>query len=116
MILLQGFCPMGCGQTLYAEDMKVENRVICLGSDCPRPLAAQEILSDGETGHVVRFGSDGFTVRHPLKERLSKELFDCMLHRACADLDQPPNNRPGTYRARLEEGILVVSRIEEETS
>lgn len=113
MIRVEGYCPMGCGETLQAEEGRAVNRIVCWGSECPRPLAAQEVLSDSETGHVVRFRTDGFTVRHPLWERLGKELFDCVLHQVCASLERPPNNQPGTYRARLEDGALVLSATDE---
>lgn len=112
MILVQGFCPMGCGQVLYAEEMSTENKIICMGEDCPRPLAAQEILSDGETGHIVTFRGEGFTIRHPLRERLGNDLVDCLFHRFCSGLPGAPNGRDATYRARPDGSGWIFEVIE----
>lgn len=112
MIRLEGFCPMGCGQTLYAEEGRASARTICLGSDCPRPLAAQEILSDGETGHVVTFRGEGFTIRHPLRERLGDDLTNCLFHRFCESLPGPPDGRNGSYRVHPDKGGWTFEEIE----
>lgn len=96
MIRVQGFCPMGCGETLKAGEGMAFNPVLCLAQDCPDPVAAQKILGDSETEHLVQFGRTGFTVRHPLRERIDDQLLSCELHRACA---QNPDLM-GLYRAR----------------
>ena len=114
MINLDGYCPMGCGQTLRAEETKLVNRVICWAPACPDPLAAQKILQDSETEHVVRFSfhSEGFTIRHPLRERLDDALLYCKLTDFCFKLSQAPNGVPGSYRAILEEDAWIFQRID----
>lgn len=92
---VQGWCPMGCDAGLV---LGRGARVTCASLDCPRPDAAAEILADRETGHIVTFTRDGFTIRHPLRERLDDALMDCALHEHCASLPGPPV-RPGKYRA-----------------
>lgn len=92
---VNGFCPMGCGQTLWT--MSGDN-IECIASDCPDPHAVAKILEDRETEHVVHFGRTVFTVRHPLRERLGDQLLRCELHNYCFNLDGPPVP-PGSYRA-----------------
>ena len=90
-----GFCPMGCGRTLF---LGIGGYVTCRLDKCPNPSAASDILGEWETEHLVTFDERGFTVKHPLRERIKDELLTCALHRHCADLDGPPA-QPGTYRA-----------------
>ena len=87
-----GYCPMGCGQTLYLDD----GRIYCRSPQCPRGDAVSDLLADAETNHIVWLRDEDFTIRHPLRERLGDELLNCQLH---ADLAQwgPPLN-PGKYR------------------
>lgn len=73
---VKGYCPMGCGQTLVHDS----GEVVCTDYQCPRPWASTELLNDPETGHVVDLDEHGFTVRHPLRERLDDELLSCDLH------------------------------------
>lgn len=91
-----GYCPFGCGATLF---LAAGGHVTCSGADCPRSGAVTDLLADTETEHIVLFGETGFTVRHPLRERLDDALMDCDLHSDIAAMDGPPV-RPGTYRAR----------------
>lgn len=91
---VRGYCPMGCGETLN----RIDQQVICTADECPRPTAAKEILSDTETEHVVEFTMTGFTIRHPLRERLDDGLLRCELHRYLAALDGPPQVQ-GRYRS-----------------
>jgi len=88
---------MGCGQTLH---LMASNMVACLDRDCPDKGAAQKILSDPESEHVVTFGTDSWTIRHPLRERLG-DLVACQVHEACRQMAGPPLGMPGTYRARV---------------
>lgn len=90
-----GYCPLGCGETLFLGD---GGHVTCGRLDCPRPDAVSDLLHDAETEHIVSFGTDGFTVRHPLRERLDDALMRCALHEHIATMDGPPV-APGRYRA-----------------
>jgi hypothetical protein len=91
---VDGYCPMGCGRTLFLAD----GVVVCSWQQCPRRDAVTDLLADKETEHVVQFGADTFTVRHPLRERLDDALMDCELHDDLAAMAGPPV-RPGKYRA-----------------
>jgi hypothetical protein len=114
VIRVEGNCPMGCGRTLHVEEATAANKVICWGAECSDPLAAHKILGDSETEHVVRFDGGGFTVRHPLRERLGDELMNCRLHLFCVSLPGPPEGRPGTFRAWETDGRWQMERLEEE--
>ncbi len=91
---VKGYCPMGCGETLFLGS---GGYVTCSYVKCPNPTALSDILNDRETAHIVTFDEDAFTIRHPLRERLNDELMTCDLHRYCADLDGPPPQL-GRYR------------------
>lgn len=91
---VQGHCPMGCGTTLFLGS---GGYVTCRNLACPRPEAVSDLIDDRETEHQVTFDVDGFTIRHPLRERLAEPLLDCDLHRFCADMTGPPAQL-GTYR------------------
>jgi hypothetical protein len=85
----------------------------CLAPGCPDPDAAQKILSDPETRDVVEFTDERFTVLHPLRERLSGNLFGCPVNQAVLALDDPPD--PGRYRAWLGgDGKLVLELLPEQ--
>jgi hypothetical protein len=98
---ITGFCPMGCGRTLFRA---TGGHVTCSYEHCPNPVAASIILEDGESEHIVKFGRSTWTVRHPLRERISDQLLEeCQLHEHIAQLNCPPIV-PGTYRARHWQG------------
>lgn len=88
------YCPMGCGRTLLLDG---DGHLFCSWYECPNPSAADEILSDRETQHLVILTDSGFTVRHPLRERLGDALMRCDLHAELLDAAGPPH-RPGVYR------------------
>lgn len=90
------YCPMGCGKTLYA----CYDEIRCYHSDCPRPTAAHEILSEPQTDHVVQIHSGEFTLKHPLRERLDNGLFGCTLGNYL--MDEKPPAFPGRYVIRAE--------------
>lgn len=99
MSTLKGYCPMGCGQTLFVG---AGGHITCSRIDCPNPTAVDQILGDPETEHVADFGDHGFSILHPLRERLDDDqggLFGCALHQAIEALSGPPV-KPGRYRAR----------------
>jgi hypothetical protein len=91
-----GYCPMGCGQTL--ERRGTDGVIMCQATYCRRLYAVRDLLADRETEHIVQFDGEGFTIRHPLRERLDDALMRCDLHRHCASLPGPPDP-PGRYRA-----------------
>lgn len=102
------YCPMGCGKTLHLME---SGMIQCLAEGCPRPDAAQKILSSPETDDIVVFGYDSFTVLHPIRERLG-DLWACQVHEACTRLDGPPAGKPGSYRATFgPEGQLVLEAV-----
>ncbi len=90
---IKGYCPMGCGQTLFVAD---GGYVTCSFISCPDPGYVSDLLDDRETEHIVKFTDDGFAVRHPLKERRAG-LMDCDLHVRLAELNGAPVES-GTYR------------------
>lgn len=98
---IRGFCPV-CGSHALTV---VGDMVTCQAENCPRPAAVTAILSDQEIEHLVTFDDDGFTIKHPLRERLDDALLSCDLHRHCARLSGPPV-LPGVYRARRLESDL----------
>lgn len=87
---------MGCRDGLILAE---GGRIWCGNLLCPVPDAAAQILDDAEAEHVVTFTADGFTIRHPLRERLDDALMRCELHAFLAGLGTPPFG-PGRYRAK----------------
>lgn len=114
---IMGFCPMGCGETLEMrltlsptpgsrDDLSTSSSnnvppatLVCVSADCPRPSAAGELLADAETEHIIIFDSRGFTVQHPLRERLDGELFGCSVHQQIRD-NPESQGRLGRYRVK----------------
>lgn len=87
---ITGYCPMGCGDTLGVDRA---GRVGCYAEGCPRPDAAHRLLTDAETEHLVYVTEDGWTVKHPLRERLrGGGLFAC-------EFQLPWAAPAGVYRA-----------------
>lgn len=92
-----GHCPMGCGQTLY---LGTGGHVTCSSLLCHNPGAADAILSESETEHVITIGEERFHIWHPLRERVEfEDLADCPIDKYLSSLDGPPV-RPGRYRTR----------------
>lgn len=73
---------MGCGSTLA---LTIAGRVICDDEGCPNPDAAAMVLDDGEAAHIAVFAGDGYTIRHPLRERIGDALMTCTLHEFLRD-------------------------------
>jgi hypothetical protein len=95
VIRVAGFCPMGCGATLFVGE---GGYITCSWVECPRPDAVAEILEDRrETEHLVELQAATFTLQHPLRERLDGALFACGIHDTIRRLDGPPAP-PGMYR------------------
>jgi hypothetical protein len=91
--LVAGYCPMGCGGSLY---LSAGGTVLCGRPGCPNPRSVAELLSDAETEHIVEFDAGTFQLQHPLRERLGGLLFACTLHRR---LPAMPAVVHGRYRA-----------------
>jgi Family of unknown function (DUF6085) len=103
MLPVAGWCPMGCGQTLYLG----EGGSVTCASNCPRPSAVTEILSDPETQHIIVADEDGWQGLHPLRERLDGDLLSCDLAGALVTMPPPP----GRYRVtRQVRGGMVTWR------
>lgn len=93
-----GYCPMGCGRTLF---LGRGGHVTCSLIGCPDPTVVDRLLHVDETEHLVELGGDSFRVIHPQRERVDGdpfEMFDCDLHAWLAAHAGPPM-RPGRYRA-----------------
>lgn len=85
---LQGYCPMGCGQTLHATGAGF---ITCLNRDCPRPAAVTQLLTQRDViEHRVIFGQDEFVVIHPLRERFGDLIAHCPLDEYLRRLPGPP--------------------------
>lgn len=105
---IAGYCPMGCGQTLFLGS---GGRVTCSNHGCPRPDAVDELLADRETEHVVQLGEHGFDILHPLRERLEGALLGCTVAAwigSQAPADLPPRGR---YRAHEPVGDTMWERL-----
>lgn len=92
---IKGYCPVGCGPTLKRRPE--DDRIVCQDGRCPRPYAVSELLDDQETEHIVLFSVGGFTIRHPLRERLGDDLLRCMLNDFLGALSASPVPN-GRYR------------------
>jgi hypothetical protein len=64
---------MGCGDALALGS---DGHVLCTFATCPNPGAADHLLHL-PYGHTVVFGRLGWTIEHPLQERLDGSLVDC---------------------------------------
>ncbi len=91
---VKGYCPMGCGQTLFLGN---GGYVTCSLVGCPDPSRADSLLAERETEHIVQFSAQRFTVLHPRRER-REDLFDCKVSAYFSTFDRPPVY-PGRYRA-----------------
>jgi hypothetical protein len=85
---------MGCGETLFVGS---GGYVTCSFIGCPKPDAASDILGESETDHIVEFTDLGWTIQHPLRDRVEGALFTCPATMACQMLDGPPV-AAGRYR------------------
>lgn len=89
---VKGICP-ACGrETLGVIITGGGSFMHCAGIDCPRPTALQEILTTcSQPEHVVDLRADGYSLQHPMIERLDGVLLDrCSLDAWLRDSDVPP--------------------------
>ncbi len=94
---VQGYCP-ACG--LNSLFLASGGYVTCSRIDCPNPSVVSDILDDRETEHIVTLYTNGFTIRHPLRERLGDAMLDCKLHEQLERRSGPPA-LPGQYRVYM---------------
>lgn len=72
------------------------------------------LLELGPSEHVVKFTKDGWTMQHPLSERLDGSLFDCPWNDRLIALNGPPEGL-GMYEVQWDDGHQVTfSRVPEE--
>jgi hypothetical protein len=84
---------MGCGDTLFVGS---GGYITCSWVKCPDPGAVSDLLMlHTSPHHKVVIGELGWTIEHPLRERLAG-LFDCPLHGFMESRPGPPAV-PGTY-------------------
>lgn len=97
-----GFCPMGCGNTLFRTGT---GHIMCAKAGCSSPLAVSSILVAGETEHLVLIADGSINMQHPLRERLDGTLFGCTLFEEIGESgDLMP---PGRYRvSRAQRGLF----------
>ncbi len=100
VMAVRGRCPACGGPGLVVLNERLE----CSLPRCPRPTAAGELFADGETEHVVLLDERGFSIQHPLIERLDGALMHCTLHQALRALEGPPA-APGYYRVTRTAGV-----------
>lgn len=96
MIKIEGWCPYGCGQTLYLRLGIIE----CSYAHCPNPTGVTDLIVEDakELGHIVKLTREGFSIQHPLKERIDRDLFHCGLHEYLDALAAGiPKWAPGNY-------------------
>ena len=104
------FCPMGCGESLH---LMASGLILCLDPHCEKPDAAQQILGERESDHIVTFTADDWDIIHPLRDRLGRGLLACPVHEACKKLPGPPAGIAGKYRVRMDsEGGLEVELLD----
>jgi hypothetical protein len=53
-------------------------------------------LCSAEDDHIAVFRSGDYTPQHPIRERLTKSIFDCPVNSYLSSLSQSPVS-PGTY-------------------
>lgn len=99
------FCPM-CGHVLLTN-----RKLVCSWVDCIRPTAAAEILGERELDHIVTFTADGWSMKHPLRERLDDALLSCEVTEWLAREPEPPFGL-GTYRLQLTDVHCSIHRID----
>lgn len=103
------YCPMGCGQTIH---LMGSGMLGCVNYQCPDKGAAQKVLSDAETEHVVVYKGGTCVVRHPLRERIGDALVECEVAAAVFALSQHPEG-DGRYRATVgADGELALEEVQ----
>lgn len=83
-IAIDGFCPM-CGKRSLAVEVSLVRgptaRVRCYHPDCPDPEGIDKLMQDSEVHHILDVNEwQTWTLKHPLRERINGNLFECPLH------------------------------------
>lgn len=84
---------MGCGPTLF---LGAGGHITCNWRHCPDPWALDTIASEPITEHIIHIRAKDFTIRHPLRDRVGRNLEECTVHEWLSSLKTPPMP-PGTY-------------------
>lgn len=93
MVKVEGYCPMGCGRTLFLGS---GGYVTCSWSRCPNPTAASDLLGIRETWHVAHLDERNYRLVHPLACRLGHADLACPEDAYLRALSGPPR-KPGRY-------------------
>jgi hypothetical protein len=72
--------------------------IMCLAPGCPDPGTVTAILSDPETEHVAEVTEDGWTLKHPLRERAGDGLFACRAGEVMHQAEEDGALVPGRWR------------------
>jgi hypothetical protein len=108
-----GFCP-ACGhRTLRLTVVDGAGYITCSRLECPEPDLVTQLLDDRETEHIVTITEDGWTIRHPLRERVDDRLTRCDLHEYMVSIAGPPIVE-GRYRVSRDSGTWSWVRIDED--
>lgn len=84
---------MGCGPTLV---LNYNGQVACSNPHCPDALMIDKVIShEAMEKHVVILDDEGFSIQHPLSERLT-DMTQCDVHKAMHEQDEAPA-APGRY-------------------
>lgn len=92
-VRINGRCPMGCGETLAVAG---GGHIVCMALQCPDPAMLDKVIShEAMDRHIVILDDEGFSVQHPLSERLT-DMTECDVHQAMHEQDGAPAS-PGRY-------------------
>lgn len=75
---VKGTCPACGNQTLRYAASRLG--VVCTTPGCPRPSAVNALLAIATPEHEVELRANGFSIKHPMIERIDDALFNCPLH------------------------------------
>jgi hypothetical protein len=93
---IKGYCPMGCGSTLFLGE---GGFVTCSWINCPDPEAVTKILEGAaERDHTVLITETMWTMQHPLRERVENDLFQCEMGKRITNYTAKVLLEPGLYR------------------
>lgn len=80
-----------------------QGRISCSSADCPNPGAVHNLLNDPHIlDHLVSVTDHGWTLRHPLIERIGDALFACDLSgHLTGQREANVDTTPGVYRLEI---------------